>query len=135
MWREVNRGTYVKDALYLVDETIDYEIANQPGDLTAIFGRITSPQVGEVIAIYDDLHEERNRKKGVDSLSLLKTAHIRLHSNGKQGWSGIGDGRAEADAERGNEDPDPIFLPPVRWTLYRSCSNLRRLVLGIGRYE
>ncbi len=63
LWQEVNRGTYIKEALNLDGEWIDYEIVNQPGEVAAVFGRILSRDVGEVVAIYDDLHERRDFKQ------------------------------------------------------------------------
>jgi hypothetical protein len=62
LWREINRGTYIKEALNLEGEWIDYEIANQPGEVAAVFGRVVSRDVSEVVAIYDDQHEKRDRK-------------------------------------------------------------------------
>ena len=62
LWREVNRSTYIKEALNLEGEWIDYEIANQPGEVAAVFGRVVNRDVSEVVAIYDNQHEKRDRK-------------------------------------------------------------------------
>ena len=42
LWREINRGTYIKPVLDLDGKAIDYEIANQPGESAAVFERILS---------------------------------------------------------------------------------------------
>jgi hypothetical protein len=63
LWQEVNRGTYIKEARDLTGEWIDYEIVNQPGEAAAVFGRVLSRDVGEVVAIYDDLQERRDFKQ------------------------------------------------------------------------
>jgi hypothetical protein len=62
LWREVNRGAYIKEALDVAGELIDYEIANQPGEVAAVFGTVLSPQVSEVVAIYDDRTESADKK-------------------------------------------------------------------------
>ena len=66
LWREISRGSYTKEALDLAGETIDYEIALQPGEVEAVFGRVVEAQVGEVNAVYDDGHQvsDKNIKDG-----------------------------------------------------------------------
>lgn len=63
LWQEINRGTYIKEEMDLTGDWIDYEIVNQPGEVAAVFGRVVSLDVGEVVAIYDDLHERRDFKQ------------------------------------------------------------------------
>lgn len=63
-WKEINRGTYIKEAMALTGDWIDYEIVNQPGEVAAVFGRVLNSDVGEVVAIYDDLQERRDHKQG-----------------------------------------------------------------------
>ena len=87
LWREINRGTYIKETLDLTGDWIDYEIVNQPGEVAAVFGHVLGSDVGEVVAIYDDLEERRDHKQGdgFAFFSEMGAYPISLHVLSKDG--------------------------------------------------
>ena len=92
LWQEINRGTYIKEAMDLTGDWIDYEIVNQPGEVAAVFGRVLSRDVGEVVAIYDDLQERRDLKQWDGFRFLLRNGRIPGFSTSDgQGWQNTTD--------------------------------------------
>lgn len=58
LWREVDRGTYITDAISLKGELIQCEIAAEPELYAGVFGRILDNNVDAIMAVLDDGSEQ-----------------------------------------------------------------------------